>query len=71
MSGAVYVDAMMASVHLMMAYGAHVTPEQIRQWGKRNQVSRLPRGRYRYDLAEVEAYARDRDLIGAQHCHAG
>lgn len=56
----------MASVHLLWAYNARVTPEQIRQWGARGFVSRKPRGRYRYDLREVVEYARRRGLIGRE-----
>ncbi len=68
----VYVDAAMASVHLVMAYGARVTPQQIRQWGTRGLVSRRPCGRFRYDLEEVEAYAMERGLLncpGTTHRH--
>lgn len=53
---AVYVDAMMASVHLLLAHGLRVSPEQIRQWGQRDKLSRLPTGRYRYNLLEVEEF---------------
>lgn len=59
----VYVDAMMASVHLLWAHNARIEPDTIRQWGARGQVSRQPRGRYRYELHEVVEHARRRGLL--------
>lgn len=60
----VYVDAAMASVHLLWAYGVQVPPATIRQWAKRDHITRLPRGQYRYELNEVVTYARERGLLG-------
>jgi hypothetical protein len=60
----VYVDASMASVHLLWTFDARVSPSTIRTWGERGQVSRLPRGRFRYDLDEVIEHARRMGLLG-------
>lgn len=57
------VDASMASVWLIQTYGALVSPATIRKWGERGEVSRKPRGAFRYDLAEVVAHARRRGLL--------
>lgn len=60
----IYVDATMASVHLLWTYEAMVTPDAIRQWGTRGLVARQPAGKYRYDLQEVIDYAREHGLLG-------
>ncbi len=61
---AVFVDASMASVHLVMAHGVLVSPSTIRTWGDRGHISRLPAGKMRYELHEVVAHARAVGLFG-------
>lgn len=62
----IYVDASMASVHLLWTYDVQVSAATIRSWGNRGLVSRRPRGDYRYDLQEVIDFARGRGLIDSQ-----
>lgn len=59
----IYVDATMASVHLLWTYNVMITSVTIRQWGARGSVTRQPRGQYRYDLQEVIDYARSKGLL--------
>lgn len=71
----IYVDATMASVHLLWAHNARVPASTIRTWGERGIVSRLPRGRMRYDLHEVVAHAEAAGLLAnddhaVRHCAA-
>lgn len=55
---------MMASVHLLWAHNARVSPSTIRTWGERDIVSRRPSGKCRYDLEEVVAHAEKIGLLG-------
>lgn len=59
----IYVDATMASVHLLWTYNARVAPSTIRTWGERGTVSRLPSGKMRYELNEVVAHAESLGLL--------
>lgn len=59
----IYVDASMASIHLLWAHNVRVAPSTIRTWGERGCVSRLPRGKMRYDLHEVVAHAETLGLL--------
>lgn len=54
---AILVDAVMASLHLQLAYGVDVSPARIRQWASRGEIPRRRTGRYRYDLHDIIARA--------------
>lgn len=58
-----WVDAQMASTHLVMAFGALIPSGTIRVWATRGNITRRERGQYRYDLEEVVEYARARGLF--------
>ncbi|HEY9418076.1 MAG TPA: hypothetical protein VIQ30_25230 [Pseudonocardia sp.] len=60
----VYVDATMASVHLLWTFDALIPASTIRTWGERGHVTRLPRGKCRYDLDDVIEHARRMGLLG-------
>lgn len=53
-----WVDASMASVHLLWRYDAQVTPARIRKWGERHPELRRDEGRYRFNLEEIIRHAR-------------
>lgn len=53
-----WVDASMASVHLLWRYDAQVPPATIRQWGHRYPGIRRDEGRYHYNLEEIIQQAR-------------
>lgn len=59
----VRVDSQMASVHLVMAYGALIPAGTIRQWANRGHITRAARGEFRYDLEEIVGYAYARGLL--------
>ncbi len=65
----VWVDSMMASVHLVNRYGALVPPGTIRVWGLRGHITRRDTKTepYRYDLGEIEEYARARGLLSPEN----
>lgn len=60
----IYVDASMASVHLLWTFDALVPASTIRTWGERYPGIRSGAGRYRYDLQAVEDHARRQGLLG-------
>lgn len=59
-----WVDASMASVHLLWHYNVQVPPATVRQWGRRYPGIRRDAGEYRYSLEEVVAHARRSGVIG-------
>lgn len=52
----IYTNASAASVWMLWAHNVRVTPEHIRQLAQRGKLSRLPDGKNRYDLVEIEKY---------------
>lgn len=56
------VDATLAALHIKMTYGVSLSPVTIRSWAKRGRITRHPpegNTRSRFDLVEVDRYARD------------
>jgi hypothetical protein len=56
------VDATLAAHYLATTYRVRILPSTIRQWAKRGHINRYT-GHLRYDLREVERYARKRGLL--------
>jgi hypothetical protein len=59
------VNAPEAARHLLRAHGVRVRPETIRQWAARGRIGSHSLGRDRYDIAEIEQYAKQIGLVQA------
>lgn len=59
----ILVDSVMAALHFQRNHKVTIKPATIRQWAARKKITTHHGSERRYDLRELEKYAREKGLL--------